>query len=187
MGHRECGWWNHVKTADDQKKLAWQKFMVMSKIYRIDQAFLFRHKKELHPRVQVVAGQNPERYRGYCENSNQTGIFIIFTGATNGSVHVGLNYNVTTIDRQQQVNWKNYQINIRISLWINYQIFRKKNIWISSDKHLDIKSYNMSETSTAISPSWWFQPHLKNMSQIGNHFPNFRGETWKIIWNHHLW
>ena len=28
--------------------------MAMSQIYRLDQRFLFRHKKELHPRVEVI-------------------------------------------------------------------------------------------------------------------------------------
>ena len=33
-------------------------------------------------------------------------------------------------------------------------------------------------------PSWWFQPHLKNMSQIGN-LPQI-GVKMKNSWNHHL-
>ena len=33
------------------------------------------------------------------------------------------------------------------------------------------------------STSWWFQPTpLKNLSQNGFIFPNFRGETWKKYW-----
>ena len=33
--------------------------------------------------------------------------------------------------------------------------------------------------------SWWFQPHVKNMNQIGS-FPQNRAENTKHIWNHQV-
>ena len=40
---------------------------------------------------------------------------------------------------------------------------------------LSIDVFSLSKTTIS---GWWFQPHLKNMSQIGFIFPNFSG--WKL-------
>ncbi len=48
----------------------------------------------------------------------------------------------------------------------------------------DLCKRQAGKGKTHITTSWWFQPHLKNISQIG-HLPQI-GVKIKYIWNHHL-